>query len=286
MVIIQEIVAPPDMQLLDHLPDQKHTSVLKLPDGRDTKPQPMVTDFFLAMQAEGFDQFWLSEEDTGPIEENNNNGSATEWWAVFYRSDTWLADRSLPHGFLAKDVTNNPTYDRVPYAFSFKSVSGNFDFVVVNVHLRPGAEAVNKARRAQEIRGIADWIDEKKKQTQERDFFIAGDCNLEDGKELLSLETETLKSLNIGALAMTNTNRNAPKPYDHVFISPEHTAEISMVNNFEVIDLVVGAKPFWERSSSAEFPGGLNYNHNLFRFYYSDHLPVAFVVDLPNRDDD
>jgi hypothetical protein len=286
LVLIQEAVAPPDLRLLAGNTFPKKGNSLYLPDGkREMRPQPIVTDFFKEMQKAGFDKFWLSEEDTGPVEDNNNNGSATEWWVAFYMSEIWQADPSLPHGFLDNDLTNNKTWDRVPYAFSFKSYDSTFDFVIVSVHLRPGAEPANKKRRGQEIKGIKAWIEEQKSQTLERDFVIAGDCNLEDQAELKKNESPQFRSLNTDAAWKTNTNLAAPKPYDHVFVDPADSQEISILNNFEVIDLKGAVRFSWEHAA-VDFPGGPNYNHNLFRFYYSDHMPVSFVVDLPNQDDD
>lgn len=284
MVVVQEIVAPPDLRLV---PNNPYFGTENLPVVEDAnemiRPQPLVTEFFLDMTAAGYDSFWLSEQDSGPVEKNNNNGSATEWFAVFYKSSIWDKALDLPNGFLAKDVTNNLDYDRVPYAFSFRDKHNRADFVLISVHLRPGAGSEDTARRGHEISEIQSWIAMQKKDSRERDYIVLGDFNIESEKELLTLESEEFQSLNIKAVFNTNTNVIQPKPYDHIFISPKDSSEVPLVDNFKVIDLIQKARVFW--NPIIPFPGE-PYNHNIFRLYYSDHHPISFVMTLPERDDD
>jgi hypothetical protein len=283
MLVVQEIVAPPDLRLI---PGNSYFGKEDLPVVPTAKepinPQPLVTEFFLEMQKAGFDGFWFSEEDTGPVKKNNNNGSATEWWAVFYKSDIWEKDLKLPSGFLDKSVVLNPTWERVPYAFSFRDKKGRFDFVLISVHLHPGPGAADKRKRTEELQGIYRWIDNQKQNTTEKDFIILGDFNLEDAEELASNEVNFV-SLNSKAQWNTNTNINNPKPYDHVFLVPAHTIEVSVQNNFKVLNLITQALPMWD--PELPYPGE-PYNHNLFRLYFSDHHPVSFISNLKNKDDD
>ena len=43
-------------------------------------------------------------------------------------------------------------------------------------------------------------------------------------------------------------------------------------------------RPTW--SGPGAYPGGPPYNHDEFRFHYSDHDPVFFRIKLPAHDDD
>lgn len=124
----------------------------------------------------------------------------------------------LPHGFIAKDVTANPKFDRVPYAFPFRTKSGKLDFVMISVHLHPGDRTKNRDRRYDELHSIYSWID--KKNTVEKDFIVLGDMNIEDKDELTALKIPNYTSLNNDCVltnTLINSNvGNGAKPYDHV----------------------------------------------------------------------
>jgi hypothetical protein len=288
LVFIQEIVAPPDFKALPgNLFYQSESSPVFPNSGNPFRPSAQVTDFFQQMIAQGYDGYWLSEQDSGMSETNENNGSATEWWAVFYRSSEWSEARDLPYGFLAEDVTANPEFDRVPFAFSFRHRTGKFDFVGINVHLRPGASADSKTRRNVELTGISQWIEKHKQKNVEKDYFVIGDFNIEDSKELenhltISTLNQNWQSLNETAFLMTNTNVNGPKPYDHVFYFPELTAEIIGQEKLQIINLIQEMKPFW--SLDRPYPGD-PYDHNLFRTHFSDHHPIKFQFKIEKDQD-
>lgn len=54
------------------------------------------------MRELGFD-YVISEEDTGTGDKIHRNGSSTEWWVSFYKSNRIAPADDLPHGFLASD---------------------------------------------------------------------------------------------------------------------------------------------------------------------------------------
>lgn len=285
LVVIQEIVAPPDLRLLKNNSYEGKAELPLFPNSdKSWVPQPVVTEFFQSMQENGFDSFWLSEQDTGPGETNMTNGSATEWWAVFYKSKTWKPAFDLPHGFLEEDVTNNGKWDRVPYAFSMRHISDRVDFTLINVHLRPGGDKLSQARRQEELSAIKDWITIQAEKSTERDYIVVGDCNIENSNELSDLVSPSFAALNVDAVFMTNTNVRGYRPYDHVFFDPKYTSEISLVSNFEVVQLVDEMKKVWDLAWGV-FPGE-EYNHNLFRLYFSDHNPVKFKINTFQPDDD
>ena len=178
IVVVQEVVAPP-------FPG-------KFPNGDEFKPDPEAGAFFGAMKSLGFDH-WLSKEDTGTGPKIHVNSSATEWFVTFYKPDRVQPATDLPFGFLADDRSDHPDYERVPYAFAFRSADGMLDFVLISVHLKPGASG--KARRRHELAAIAAWIDEKD-DTGEQDFIVLGDMNIENASELPSVLPSGFVSLN------------------------------------------------------------------------------------------
>jgi hypothetical protein len=268
IVVVQELVAPPY--------DGNY------PDGEGYTSDTEASAFFEAMTKQGF-EYVLSEEDTGPGELIHKKTSATEWWVAFYKSDKVSYATDLPVGFLAKDRSHNPDYERVPYAFPFRSVDSTFDFVLISVHLAPDESATD--RRKHELASISSWIDSK--DDVEKDFIILGDMNIEDKEELNEIIPEGFVSLN-DECTRTNTLINdnpgyGAKPYDHVMYRPEYTSnEIDEEFDIVVLNLIELMKGYWDGDSP--YPGE-PYDHNQFKQYYSDHSPLFFRL-ASNGDDD
>lgn len=265
IAVIQELVAPPFAG--------------SFPDGTPFKPDAESARFFAAMAAAGY-VYVLSVEDTGSNDKIHMNSSGTEWWVTFYRADKVAVAADLPAGFLATDRSNHPDYQRVPYAFAFRTLDYKLDFVLISVHLQPGAGKKNRLRRKHELAAIADWID--RHDEEERDFIVLGDMNIENAKELAEVTPNGLVSLNDECVP-TNTNLAGPKPYDHIMFDPQHTREIDLGFDMQVIDLVAAMAPHWRGPGA--YPGD-PYHHDEFRKYYSDHHPVVFELDVPAADDD
>lgn len=265
VVAVQELVSPPFPGFF--------------PDGTPFRPDAESAAFFEEMASLGF-QWVLSEEDTGTGDNIHRNGSSTEWWVCFYRPEKLAPANDLPHGFLAEDRSNHPSYERVPYAFAFRTPDGRADFVLISVHLQPGSRRADRARRAVELSAINDWITSQS--PLEQDFIILGDMNLEDAEEVEAVTPRGFVSLN-NECRPTNTNLNGPKPYDHVMYAPEFTSEIDTAFDMQVVNLIDELAITW--TSTEPYPGD-PYDHNLFRAYYSDHHPVVFQMTVPTVDDD
>ncbi len=265
IVVIQELVAPP--------------YPMNFPDGKPVKPDPQSQAFFDAMKARGF-AYQLSEEDTGTGDKIHSNGSNTEWFVVFYKPQQVAMATDLPGGFLADDRSNHDDYERVPYAFAFRTPGGTLDFVLISVHLRPEAGPAPRARRKHELASIAGWVQGHRQ--FEQDFIILGDMNIENQAELADDLPASFTSLNADCVS-TNTSAQG-KPYDHVMFQPQSTPEIDATFGFQVIDLVEAVRPTWTAADGA-FPGD-PYVHDKFRACYSDHRPVFFQMAIPDRDDD
>ena len=262
IVVIQEVVAPPYDGTF--------------PDGTAMKPDPQARAFFDEMKAHGF-EYWLSEEDTGTGAKIHSNGSDTEYWVTFYKPGKVKRAPDLPSGFLAGDRSDNPDYERVPYAFPFRTMNDHLDFVLISVHLAPDASPAARARRKHELAAIGSWV--AAHDGKEKDFIILGDMNIEDKKELADATPPGFRSLN-DECRPTNTNVKSPKPYDHVMFRPTYTTEMDTAFDLKVVDLRNEMKATW--TSSEPYPGD-PYEHDKFRALYSDHDPVVFRLKTQTR---
>ena len=267
IVVVQELVAPP----FDGV----------YPDETAFTGDNEAALFFNAMTDHGF-AYLLSEEDTGTGEKIHQKSTSTEWFVTFYKPATVAFAADLPSGFLAEDRSDHPDYERVPYAFAFRSANNTLDFVLISVHLQPGDRPAERRRRAHELQAIGNWINTRN--TVEKDFIILGDMNIYDREELDSITPAGYLSLN-DECRPTNTLSISDKgaPYDHVMYSINHTLEIDINYDLTVVNLVEIMRPYW--TADDPYPGD-PYDHNLFKQYYSDHFPVVFRMITPLRDDD
>lgn len=265
IVVVQEMVTPPVAG--------------KYPNGTAYKKDTESAAFVAEMKKKGF-SFWLSEDNTGP-KKNHTATTGNEWWIVFYKSATVVPDSTRFYGFVSQPLAMNENYQRVPYAFPFKSKDGKSNFTLVPVHLQPGNSSDQKEIRKKELNGIFTWVT---KQTEKnKDFYILGDCNIYDQSEFISYKTSDIMSLNEDCQS-TNTKKyeSATKgqPYDHVFYRSFSNEDL-LKNSFEVIDL---KQEIIDNSQPGQFvleP----YVHDDFRTKFSDHVPVSFQI-ISGKDTD
>jgi exonuclease III len=261
IVVVQEMVAPP--------------SDGKYPDGSLYKKDSESADFVDAMTKNGFN-YWLSEEDTGPTR-NHTAGTGSEWWVTFYKPKSVHIDSSRCYGFLSETRTQNTTFERVPYAFPFKSADGKLNFTLISVHLKPGDNKEEKQRRQEELNGAIQWISKLKESN--KDFYILGDCNIYGVEEIAPINDLGYYSLNNSCESTNIKMYEDPKkgqPYDHVFYS-KYSKEDLIANSFQVVDLM-----------SLVLKAGLNYSpydHDSFRTSFSDHVPITFQL-VTGKDSD
>lgn len=276
IVVIQELVSPP------------YPGVF--PNGDKFKQDKEAKAFFEAMKAQGF-EYVLSEEDTGPGGRNHTNSAATEWFVVFFKTAKVCATGStknmsgcktdnLPHGFIAKDRTANPDYERVPYAFGFRVPNGP-DFVLISVHLQPNNTSAARERRAHELESIAKWI-KGKSAGKEKDFIILGDMNIQNCTELAKIVPKGFTSLNDEC--RDTATSPAARPYDHVMYRKDVTKEIDGAFDLKVIDLVEKMSDRWDEVGNGTYPGK-PYKSKIFPKYFSDHHPIHFRVETGVDDD-
>jgi hypothetical protein len=266
IVVVQGLVAPPYPGTY--------------PNGDPFRPNPQSAEFFDAMVSQGF-EFILSPEDTGTGNTIHRNDSSTQWWVAFFKPDAVYPAQYLPMGFLADDRSNHDDYERVPFAFAFRTLDKSLDFVLISVHLKSNTGVENAARRAHELASIAEWIDDEA--DGERDFIILGNMNIDNCTELAQATPSGFESLN-NACAATNTHVSFPRPHDHVMYRAAETTAAEMPRQLEVLNLIALLEAPWFLNHSSAYPGN-PYNHDAFRATYSDHHPIVFRMILAEDDD-
>lgn len=261
IVLVQELVSPPKPG--------------RFPDGTPYEADKEAKAFVDEMACQGF-EYLLSVEDTGSGDKIHLNSSATEWFIAFYKPEAVKVDSSLFNQYLAEDRSNNPDYERVPHAFSFKTLDDGLDFTLISVHLKPGEGIADKSRRKEELEAINKWICLNNE--LEQDFIIVGDMNIYSKEELESVLSEGYQSLNNQCLSTTMAKES--RPYDHVMYSIADTQN-EIRDEFIVVDLIQEMKKYWV--SQEPYP---DYDMNLFYQYFSDHHPVVFTMVSDGADDD
>ncbi len=265
IVVVQEMVAPP----VDG----------KYPDGTGFKKDPESASFVEEMSKKGF-SYWLSSEDTGPTK-NHTPTTASEWWIAFYKPQTVEPDSARCYGFISQPLVNNPHFERVPYAFPFRTKDKKTNFTLVSVHLQPGNGSDDRLRRKGELTELFKWSTTQWESN--KDFFVLGDCNIYDQNEMLPFQSTGVKGLNVN-FSSTNTKmyESAAKgePYDHVFHFATSTEDV-VSNSFQIVDLMAALRSFQSVISFPLEP----YVHDTFRTAFSDHVPVSFKL-ISGKDTD
>ncbi len=266
IVVIQGIVAPPYGGTF--------------PNGEPLQPEARVAEFFDEMTLRWGYAYVLSEEDTGKRLLNHSNESWTEWYAVFYDPAKLEPADGLPRGFLADDVTANPTFDRVPYAFPFRHIDTGFDFVMTSVHLHEGPNEEDRARRASELAAVAAWIDDQP--FDETEYLVVGTMNFADCSEILTCTPDSCRFLNptySGDCVPTDATLTPSRPYDGVLFTQR--VEVDYVFGLRVIDLVGGLAAVWNPFAEPVVDA---YSELGFARVLSDHNPVVFQFQLASGD--
>jgi len=266
VVVIQGIVAPPCDGAF--------------PNGDPYQPNGKVREFFDEMTIQNGFAYVLSEEDTGKRLINHSNEPWTEWSVVFYDPAKLEPAAGLPQAFLADDVTANPVFDRVPYAFSLRHLETGFDFILISVHLREGSDEEDKAKRATELEAIAAWIDSQL--AQETEYIVLGSMNFADCAEILSSipgEFHFLNPTYSGACLATDASLAPTRPYDGVLFTQR--VEVDYVFGLRVIDLLAGLAAVW---NPLDEPIETAYGDLGFVGQISDHNPIVFRFQLASGD--
>lgn len=153
---------------------------------------------------------------------------------------------------------------RPPYAASFKA--GNFDFVVIAVHVRWGK---SKAKRMEELELLANWIDGKRREkfAVDRDLIVMGDFNIEDDA---MLNVVTRHGLQIPAALVgkdLGSNLARDKNYDQILHYSD--APNTFTGAGDVLD-------FYQGDHAPLFRG---LTKQQFTYELSDHLPLWVQIN-------
>jgi hypothetical protein len=181
------------------------------------------------------------------------------------------AEASPPRNKRGEEYLPEISWWRSPYMASFRA--GNFDFVMLAVHIRWGDSV--SARQA-ELQSIADWIDGKRrnKNCEDKDLIVLGDFNIGSRTDKL-FAAITSKGLKIpDALLQKDfgSNLEKDKRYDQILHHPIYKA--SFTNAGGVLDFYTGGiDGLFKGLTKAKFT-----------FELSDHLPLWIQINTDTDD--
>ncbi|GFO61203.1 hypothetical protein GMST_35280 [Geomonas silvestris] len=176
------------------------------------------------------------------------------------------AEANPPRTKEGQEYHSQISWWRSPYLASFRA--GKFDFVVLSAHIRWGDD--EKARQG-ELQMLADWLDEKRKETtlEDKDLIVMGDFNIASRDDDL-FKAITSKGLQIPKALQSlefGSDLARKKRYDQILHFPIYPENFT--NNGGVLDFYCGdIEPL--------FPGMAKLK---FTYQLSDHLPLWMQIN-------
>lgn len=167
---------------------------------------------------------------------------------------------------------------RSPFMASFSA--GNFDFILLTVHIRWGSGAQDRVRPLKEL---ARWIDKRRKEKHvvDKDIIVVGDFNIP------ALDDDLFKAITSKGLAIPDVLRGTDhgsnlagnKRYDQILHYPRITKSFTNVG---------GVLDFYRDDWRALFPAKLypSMNQREFTYQLSDHLPLWAQLDTWTDDEE
>ena len=163
------------------------------------------------------------------------------------------------------------TWWRSPFMASFSA--GNFDFILLTVHIRWGHSETDRARA---LRRLAEWIEKRRKEKHvvDKDIIIMGDFNIPKLDDDL-FETITRMGLTIPDVlrgADHGSNLAGNKRYDQILHYRRHTKTFTDAG---------GVLDFYRNDWRALFPREQypDMDKAAFTYQMSDHLPLWVQLD-------
>lgn len=161
---------------------------------------------------------------------------------------------------------------RKPFMGSFRA--GNFDFIVLETHIRWGSLASD---RAKELSMLADYVYARTVASDaiDRDVLVMGDFNIPSlGSSLYHAVTARGLTMPRGLADLSGTNVAArlakSKRYDQILYNPVYTKSITDKG---------GMVDFYEDGWGALYPEAAGPHDMDFTFQLSDHLPVWIMIN-------
>jgi len=197
--------------------------------------------------------------------------------AFVYKSNVSVTDAQLIKG------SDLPEEERSREALAAKVKIGNFDFILIGVHLKSSRDRKEREMRTRQCKVIAKFIKEQTK-GKEKDVLVVGDYNMIPREDVLTPnDEENFNALSDDFLRFVSTD----------FLRGQ-ASHISKCDPFKgnLLDGYAISKKFTEveyipKSTKLLSPAELwngdckSYNRNV-----SDHFPVVseFNVELPDDD--
>lgn len=159
------------------------------------------------------------------------------------------------------------TWWRSPFMASFSA--GNFDFILLTVHIRWGK---SKASRISPLKKLAKWVNKrcKEKYVVDRDFIVMGDFNIPkiDDELYRAITSEGLEIPDALRGTDHGSNLKRDKRYDQILHYRRHTSTLKDKG---------GVLDFYRNDWRALFPKMTNKTD--FTYQMSDHLPLWVQLD-------
>lgn len=167
-----------------------------------------------------------------------------------------------------------PQFWRTPYIASFSA--GNFDFVLLTVHILWGTK--DKDRLA-ELKYLANWVDgyRKQKYAIDRDIIVLGDFNIPVvGDEFYKAVTKNGRGLKVpdALIDIKGSNLGRKKHYDQILHYPQFS-ESAFSDEGGVVD-------FYQEDHKALYP---KLTKHQFTFQLSDHIPLWVQINTDADDE-
>jgi len=181
------------------------------------------------------------------------------------------ANPPLKKNRVTKEYEPTIVWWRSPFMASFRA--GNFDFIMLTVHIRWGK---NDASRIPPLEKLAEWVDKRRKEKYvvDKDFIVMGDFNIPEIDDEL-YRAITSRGLEIpDALRGTDHGSNLArnKRYDQILHYRRHTATSKGAG---------GVLDFYRNDWRALFPEGEypDMDDKEFTYQMSDHMPLWVQLD-------
>ena len=161
---------------------------------------------------------------------------------------------------------------RKPFMASFRA--GNFDFVMLETHIRWGSVA---ADRTKELSMLADYVYDRTVATDaiDRDVLVMGDFNIPSlDSDLYRAATARGLTMPPGLTNVSGSNVAAKlaknKRYDQILYNPVYTKSITDQG---------GILDFYQDGWGALYPEAAGPHDMKFTFQLSDHLPLWIMIN-------
>lgn len=155
---------------------------------------------------------------------------------------------------------------RSPYMASFRA--GNFDFVILAVHIRWGG---SEAARKPALENLAEWVHKRRKDkfVKDKDIILLGDFNIPkvDSDLFRAITKKGLRSP--AALLGVKSNLSRTATYDQMFHSPTKVKRFTDKGGVVVFE-----------KGDHEVLFGPTVKKSRFTYQMSDHLPLWLELDV------